>query len=67
MNEARTLQQLSPVELRAELVAAEKSLQEARFQVRLGKEKRMHLVGQLRRKIARIKTFLSAKSSTPAA
>lgn len=67
MNEARTLQQLSPVELRAELVSAEKALQEARYQVRLGKEKRTHLVGQLRRKIARIKTFLSAKSSTPAA
>lgn len=65
MKEMLNLSQLSNAELQKELRTAEHELFAIAFQLRQGKEKRTHMLKQLRRKIARLKTLLSAAATTP--
>lgn len=57
------LSQMTPAELEKELRTAEHELFSTGFQIRQGKEKRTHVLKQLRRKIARLKTLLTPKAS----
>ena len=58
--------QLSPAELANELEKTTKEFFEHRLNVKIGKEKKTHLVRAARKKVARLKTFLTKSAKTAA-
>ncbi len=65
MKEIVTLSQMTQAELEKELATATHDLEATSFSLRQGKEKRTHLLRQLRTRIARIKTLLRSRSTSP--
>jgi len=60
IREIQELKNKAPAELQALLTDSERELRTLRFDLNAGKTKAIHTIRELRKKIARILTFMSA-------